>query len=410
MSRYYFGFVTIVIFGLMLMSCGGGGSSVTAVSLEADRTQLAPGERAMLIATEVQALPESDPYWDRVKFSFRTNNSGASLDVIDRRLDGNLQARAVYIAGDNPGIDVVEVSFESGAKAIVTITVGHPVTSVSLTAESTVLLPSARTELVASAQYDFPPDFPEAVNFSFRTNNSGAYLDVIDERLDGNDEARAIYIAGSEPGIDVVEVSFASGARATVTITVGYGVSRIRLEQFGWDIRATALNALDMPVPDAELDFVITAGEIESSATTNQNGVVEVSFTLPPEVNTARVTASSGTVSATLDVVRTTLTRSITTTSDQVGGTSYIVSSIRMEHLEDAVQVIMSGEDGTSVVGVPVFFYIDGDLLDKGLITTDEDGRVLLKLSVDDLTDKQIKAEAAGLSASFFVKIIDLID
>lgn len=299
--------IFILLLSLFALSCGGGGggkSSVTAVSLEAETTVLLPGGRTMLTAEVQGSLPDSDPYWDRVRFSFRDNNSGASLDVIDSRLDGNLQARAIYIAGSNPGIDVVQVSFESGA-------------------------------------------------------------------------------------------------RAAVTITVGYAVNEIRLEQFGWDVLATAFDDGGFPVPDAQLDFFITAGTITSSAVTNQNGVAQVSFTLPVEVNSARVTASSGTVSSTLDVVRT-FQRSVLKSGKTEHGSSQTISGISLEQEGNDVIVRIRDKNGDFVPGVKVFFELEHGVLDDPYVFTNDDGeaRQMFLLS-KDVDQAEVFVYGGGMSASF---------
>ncbi|MFW6005337.1 MAG: Ig-like domain-containing protein [Desulfonatronovibrionaceae bacterium] len=284
-----------------LYSCGGGSSSVTAVSLEAEETSLLPGGRTTLTATVEGSLPDTDPYWDKVKFSFRDNQSGAYLDVINHNLDGKLQARAVYVAG-------------------------------------------------------------------------------------------------SQPGVDVVEVSFSSGAKATVSITVGYGVSSIQMEQYGSDVLATAYDSLGFPVPDAVLDFFITAGTISSSATTNQNGVAQVPFTLPEGVNTARVTASSGTVSATLDVVRTSSrsSRSFAVQKDK----SQKICSLNLEQQGSALLAEVRDCSDRPVHRALLVFELEGGSLPEQAMLTDDQGRAVQEFSLDaQAAEPRVMVRGAGVSA-----------
>jgi hypothetical protein len=279
---------------------------------------------------------------------------------------------------------------------------GSSVSSVSLEAESTQLPPGGRTTLVAQADDSNPSG--DRVSWSFRENNSGAVLDVIDNELDGNHQARAIYIAGNTPGIDVVQVSFKSGAKATVTITVGYDVNRIKLEQFGWDVLATAYNSLDLPVPGAQLDFFITAGTIGGSATTNDNGIARVSFSLPEDVNTARVTASSGTVSATLDVVRTFAASSVQSYSKGLS-TSQMTSSIYVEQEGNTIKAKLLDSSGSPVVGVLLKFTIKDGILDHEMIFTDDDGLAeQMFLLNKDVSQSEIIVEGGGMSATLVVK------
>lgn len=279
---------------------------------------------------------------------------------------------------------------------------GSSVTTVSLEADTTQLLPGGRTMLVATADDQDP--FGEKVSFSFRENNSGASLDVIDDYLDGNHQARAYYIAGNNPGIDVVEVSFRSGSKATVAITVGYDVSRIRLEQFGWDILATAIDSRDFPVPGAQLDFFITAGTVTGSATTNQNGIAQVGFTLPEGVNTARVIASSGTVSATIDVVRT-FTRSAVKSYSPASGHSQVASFIHVEQQGNVVTAKLSGPGGIPVKGVLLNFQIEDGILDHENMLTDDEGIAeQMFLLNKDASNSRIFVEGGGMSAAIVVR------
>lgn len=277
---------------------------------------------------------------------------------------------------------------------------GSSVTAVSLDAEETSLLPGGRTTLTATVEGSLPDTDPywDKVDFSFRDNQSGGYLDVINHNLDGNLQARAVYVAGSQPGVDVVEVSFSSGAKATVSITVGYGVNSIQLEQYGSDVLATAYDSLGFPVPDATLDFFITAGTISSSATTNQNGVAQVAFSLPEGVNTARVTASSGTVSATLDVVRTSTrsSRSFTVQDDQ----SQNVCSLNLEQQGGSVLAEMKDCSGRPVSGALLVFEFEGGSLEKQKMLTDEQGRAVQEFSLDaDALEPAAVVSGPGVSA-----------
>ncbi len=244
----------------------------------------------------------------------------------------------------------------------------------------------------------------EKVSFSFRENRSGATLDVIDKELDGNQEARAIYMAGDTPGIDVVQVSFESGAKATVSITVGYDVSRIELEQYGWDILATAYDSQNFPVPDAQLDFSITAGTVSSSATTNQNGVARVSFSLPEGVNTARVTASSGTVNSTLDVVRT-YTRSARISGARSLSTSQITSSIYVEQQGNVIRAELTDPAGMPVTDALLNFSIKQGVLDHEMMFTDEEGRAEQMFLLDkDISKSEVTVHGSGMSATIIVQ------
>ncbi|SDB34436.1 hypothetical protein SAMN05660653_01659 [Desulfonatronum thiosulfatophilum] len=55
----------------------------------------------------------------------------------------------------------------------------------------------------------------QKVTFHIRHNESGSHLDRVNDLLEANGEARAIFYASSQSGTDIVKASFACGARAT---------------------------------------------------------------------------------------------------------------------------------------------------------------------------------------------------
>jgi len=291
------------------------------------------------------------------------------------------------------------------------------VLSVSLEAGTTQLPPGGSTNIIASAGTVPEETFDAKVSFSFRRNESGAVLDVINSRLDGNGEARAIYTAGSNPGIDVIEASFVRGAKATVSITVGHGVGSIRLEQFANTVLATALSATGLPVPGALIDLFITAGTIfinpgdatdsisaTTTAVTNENGVTQpVMFSLPAGVNTARVTASSVVVSATLDVVRTSALSTLQTHSN-VLSSSQITSSIYLEQEDNTIRAKLRDALGAPVAGALLSFAVKDGVLDKEIMLTDEDGVAeQMFLLNKDVAETEILVQGSGMSASLIV-------
>lgn len=292
------------------------------------------------------------------------------------------------------------------------------VLSVSLEAETTQLPPGGSTNIIASAGTEPEETHDAKVSFSFRRNESGGFLDVINSRLDGNGEARAIYTAGSNPGIDVIEASFVRGAKATVSITVGHAVSSIRLEQFANTVLATALSSTGLPVPEAIIDFFITAGVIfidpndeidvisaTTTALTNENGITQpVMFSLPSGVNTARVTASSGVVSATLDVVRTSALSTLQTHSLGLSS-SQIISSVYLEQEDNAIRAKLRDPLGEPVAGALLSFEVRDGVLDYKFMLTDDDGVAeQMFLLNKDVLETEILVQGSGVSASLIVE------
>ncbi|HDQ41596.1 MAG TPA: hypothetical protein ENN39_11285 [Desulfonatronum sp.] len=199
---------------------------------------------------------------------------------------------------------------------------GSTVTAVSLSADPAQVNVGERSTITAKSEGSVTGDtLGEKVSFSLRVNESGAELSVINDRLDGNGEAKAIYRAGNREGVDIVEASFGSGARATVTITVGEGVviGNIRLEAFswtgttgvhtGWRIRAIVTDNRGNPAPGVTVNFSTNNGTFAcegtvcgSTATTNNAGIAEALLDLSGTEGGARVWATVGGITVSVAV------------------------------------------------------------------------------------------------------------
>jgi adhesin/invasin len=104
-------------------ACGGGSSATShGVSISADQTQVERGDNSFITATLTGADGPVDQWI--ASFSFRQNESGATMDVIDKVTDIEGQVRATYTAGQRDGTDIVEVNFNNAAVATVHIVVG----------------------------------------------------------------------------------------------------------------------------------------------------------------------------------------------------------------------------------------------------------------------------------------------
>lgn len=178
---------------------------------------------------------------------------------------------------------------------------GSTVTAVSLQAESNDVAVGGRTEVTARATDSITDNtLGERVTFTIRHNESGSRLDVINDRLDGNGEAKAIFHAGPREGTDIIEASFESGARTTTTIRVGEGIviGNLRLEAFqvenGWRIRAIVSDTRGIPAVDVTVTFSATSGTLAPATTqTNNAGFAETLITNVGQ-HTATVFASVG--------------------------------------------------------------------------------------------------------------------
>lgn len=116
--------VAVIILGAF--ACGGGSSSTShSLTVSADPVAVERGGTSFITATLTgEEAPVSQ--WI-AKFTFRQNESGASLDTIDKVTDINGQVTATYTAGQTRGVDIVEVNFNNAAVATVHISVagGH---------------------------------------------------------------------------------------------------------------------------------------------------------------------------------------------------------------------------------------------------------------------------------------------
>lgn len=468
---------------MALLSCGGG-STVTSVSLTAANTEVPLGGSTEITAKSETSITENVT-GEKVHFAFRTNESGGRLDVINDRLDGNKEAKAIYHAGTRPGNDVLQSSFDSGAVATVTIRVGTGVpvapleisqigtnrvrvmvrdprgipieganvdlsisigsitptsgtTNANGIVEATFELPagvtsarvtatvqgvsatatvstadtsvarinlSQRGEFVQATAYDRSgrPVPNVLINFSIRagtvTPSSG------ETNANGILETRFELPAGVN---STTLVATSGGVSATITVNrVPTQVALIRLEQFGTQILATALDGSNTPVPRILINFRITSGTISQTAETNTNGLAEATFTLPAGVNTARVLASHGTVSATLDVVRPDppatggeMPRNLTRSSD-----TQPASSIRLDIEGHAVRAWLADSKGTPVEGAMIAFSIsEGSVQDRHVLTNVNGvAETAFTLPATALAPV-LTAEGSGVSASLPVR------
>ena len=130
-------------------------------------------------------------------FALGTNASGGMIDLLTGR----------YVAGPTGGVtDVVTVTDILGNSATATVTVGA---GVSLMAPATTVPPRGSLTFTAAGGAG-------SYTFGIRSNGSGGSIV----------SSAGVYTAGATPGTtDVIEVTDALGNSATLTITVGAGVT-----------------------------------------------------------------------------------------------------------------------------------------------------------------------------------------
>lgn len=466
-------FLTVLL-SVSLFSCGGG-STVTGVSVSPESTDVPLGGSTTITASSSASIVENVT-GEKVRFSFRVNESGATLDVINDRLDGNSQAKVIYRAGTRPGNDVVQVSFDSGATATVQIRVGtgQPVaplqveqvgaTTVRVTVKDTRGLPinganvllsinigqlgstsgttngdgifetsftlpsgvtSARVTATvqgvsASANVSTADTSVARIQLSQRgsTPGAGGAMQVqvqarafdrssrpvsqvlLNFSIQGAGTVTPVTGTTDANGVVLVTVTLPAGVNSTSlaavsgTITQTLTVTRqtsqvgsIQLEQFGTRVRATVLDSAGNPINGAQLNFAISAGTVTATGTTDSNGIVEVTFSLPAGVNSARLTAISGNVEASLNVQR----------------AQTQVATIRLEQFGSSIMATALDSSGTPLPGVQLNFRITAGTI-GATGTTNDNGIAEVTFTLPEgVNTARVMASSGTVSATLDV-------
>lgn len=286
----------VLIFAFFLASCGGG-STVTAVSLEADANDVAVGGRTEVTARATDSITDNT-LGEKVTFTIRHNESGSRLDVINDRLDGNGESKAIFHAGPREGTDIIEASFESGARTTTTIRVGGGIVIGNLRLEAFRAENGWRIRAIVTDTRGFPAA-EVTVTFSAtsgtlapattQTNNSGFAETLI-----------------TNVGQSTATV-FATVGGITESIRVGatepappVSPATISLSQTGNQVFAFVRDSSGDPVNGQLVNFRISQGTITASTSTNPNGIATATVSdLAPGVQ-ATVNAIAGTLSNSL--------------------------------------------------------------------------------------------------------------
>jgi adhesin/invasin len=200
---------------------GGGGSTAGfTISVVAAPASVAAEGTSVITATVTNADGQLVS-GQAVSFTFVTNNSGATLTVLNGGVtDAAGKATAQYRAGDNsPDMDfsdTVQASVSGGYTGAVVITRSAGTgTSISVAA-SPASLNAGQTSIV-TATLTGDNKAGVTVYWSLSPNNSGATLSRISSITDGSGKAVVTYTAGANnPNVDVQD-----------TVTAGLGASEI---------------------------------------------------------------------------------------------------------------------------------------------------------------------------------------
>ena len=161
-------------------------------------------------------------------------------------------------------------------------TSGDPLGTDSITVKAEPATVGAGQESVITAtvaRFNENPAIERSVTFTFRTNNSGGTLRAVNNRVDGQNQARAVYTAGwNAPGAeisDTIQASLPNGAGAVVVITrAGNGIAEITAEPAEVEANQSSVvtvfvsDSSDKPISGATVFFSIPVANSGSPALT----------------------------------------------------------------------------------------------------------------------------------------------
>lgn len=197
-----------------------GPSGLTSFSIEASPKTVTPFEYSEITLTITQGNAPKAGY--QTDITFVQNQSRATLMAINSVSDAQGRVRVLYQAGDeSPGIDIVQIRGVQGGMAAVGIIVrSGDAVSLGLTATPAVLNVASYSNLQVQVRRGNQPVPNYRITFTVAHNASGGTLTALDALTDTQGNAKAVYLSGSRPGIDVVRVTDADGAAASVGIVV----------------------------------------------------------------------------------------------------------------------------------------------------------------------------------------------
>ncbi len=284
----------LLITALVLAGCGGGATSgdplaTDSILVEASPTSVGAGQESVITAT-VARFNENPAIERSVTFTFRTNNSGGTLRVVNSRVDGQNQARAVYTAGWNaPGVelpDTIQASLPTGAGAVVVVTRSGNGISEMKADPAEVAANQSSVVTVSVTDSNDKPISGATVFFSITVNNSGApALTAHSGVTDGLGIVTTVYTPGNaspdQTVSDTVEARLANGSSRSVVITrKGETVEPVEPLAISVAADPTSVSAGGLSIITATL-----TGD-------NKNGV-RVSFALPINNSGASLSATT---------------------------------------------------------------------------------------------------------------------
>ena len=299
---------------LGIWGCGGGSGGTSADPLGTDgitfghkdnvdgtewsmALQVNPGATAVLTA-KVKNASDTAVVGREVSFAFKSNTSGATINVPTATTDGAGEAVIIYRAGLNFGLDTVRASISNGSQMETNITVGTGgMMGRKITLDGTQTELSAGQNSILTATVtdgDGNPVRGQFVAFSYISNLSGATLTTLNGGItDASGNAIAVHNAGSltpTAGVeDIVEARIAGAASTAITVTrtastaappagnrigLAADLSSLAAGQNAV-ITATVITASGVPVGGETVTFILLSNTSGATLATLSGGVTD---------------------------------------------------------------------------------------------------------------------------------------
>ncbi|MBU1920511.1 Ig-like domain-containing protein, partial [bacterium] len=219
-------------------------------------------------------------------------------------------ASATLSASTQTGTATVTASFGSTLTAQTTVTFAESTpTTLSLTASPTILLADNASYSTLTAvltdqngnpvpngtqvRYSIPPQSGSLENL--RTTENGVALNTLTSSSTPDTVQIVVWAEEIQTVRDSVTIIYTVGPPAVVTLSAAS--DSLRADGIETDsIYATVTDAVGHALPNVEVQFATTIGNITSSKTTNANGVAAVPFS-SSQTGTAQITATAGNAS-----------------------------------------------------------------------------------------------------------------
>ena len=234
--RKYINVVLLLVMALIVSSCGSGATSGDPLGLDTIKVSASPttvnaGQGSVITAT-VKHVNGAPATGRSVSFEIPVNNTGGTLLVLNRELNSNGEATALYTAGATSPTsalqDTIRARIDNDASDAVVITrTAGPSPLISLLTSSQTTLNAGQHSIITARVTDSAgsPVSGQTVTFSvLAPAGSGApTLSAASSVTDGLGNAITIYTPGvgspTSAVEDVIQAGLSNGSTRAVTIT-----------------------------------------------------------------------------------------------------------------------------------------------------------------------------------------------